>query len=77
MEKKIKKTKCTDCKYYLRYSSTSTQKNNGILLRPGERYCLGAKKSRLFKPHDSKVYPPAWCPRHKKPSELKVYCYKD
>lgn len=77
MEKKISRTKCVDCKFYLSYNGINAQKMKGILLRPGERYCTGAKKIRLFKPHDPKVYLPDWCPRHKKPSELKIYCYKD
>ena len=73
----IHKPRCSNCEYYGVHSESAPKKVAGAFLRVGCRYCSGGKRVRVFKPSDPKVYIPSWCPRHKAPAEMRVYCYKD
>ena len=42
----------------------------------GERICVGGKKPRRFRSGDPKRKPPDWCPKRKRPCELRVYGFK-
>ena len=67
---------CTDCPFYLHFGERIPRKQNGVLMKPGERYCLGRKKAIHFSAKDPKKYPPAWCPKRKSPCEVRVYGFK-
>lgn len=73
----IHKPRCAACPYYGVHSESVPRKVKGAFLRVGCRYCSGGKKIRVFKRSDPKVYIPSWCPRRKKPAEIRIYCYKD
>ena len=51
-------------------------KRNGVLMKPGERYCLGKKRAVRFSNQDPKKAVPAWCPKRKSPCELRIYGFK-
>lgn len=76
-KKLIHKPRCSSCPYYGIYSGSAAKKMGGVFLQAGCRYCSGGKKIRKFRLSDPKVYIPSWCPRHKIPAEMRVYCYKD
>ena len=71
------KPRCSICPYYGVHNESVPKKVEGAFLRVGCRYCSGGKRIRVFKRSDPKVYIPSWCPRHKVPAEMRVYCYKN
>lgn len=73
----VKRAKCTDCEHLAYNNSLNARICNGVFLPVGCRYCTGGKRIRVFKPSDPKTFIPQWCPRHKSPPEIRVYCYKD
>ena len=50
-----------------------TEERDGVLMHPYDRYCLGGKRPRRFRPSDTTRKPPKWCPRRKSPCEVRVY----
>lgn len=73
----IYKPRCSSCPYYGVHRELAAKTVKGVFLPSGCRYCSGGKKIRVFKRSDPKVYIPSWCPRHKSPAEIRVYCLKD
>jgi len=76
MRDKITLPTCMGCPAHLVFSERYAVKQNGVLMKPGERYCLGKKKAVRFSAKDPKVYPPSWCPKRKSPCEVRVYGFK-
>ena len=76
MRDKVLLPTCMECPCYLLFDERFAIKRNGILMKPGERYCLGKKKAVRFTPKDPKKYPPSWCPKRKSPCEVRVYGFK-
>ena len=76
MREKIKIPTCSGCSAYLLFGEHLPKNQYGVLLKPGERYCLGKKKAVHFSAKDPKVYPPKWCPKRKTPCEVRVYGFK-
>lgn len=76
MRDKLLLPTCADCECQLYFEGRSPQRRNGVLMKPGERYCLGAKKAVRFTAKDPTRYPPTWCPRRKTPCELRIYGFK-
>lgn len=70
---KTSRPTCAECPSFLRFREKAPRKEHGVTLRPGERYCLGGKRPRLFRPSDPKVYPAKWCPRKIHPYIFRVY----
>lgn len=67
---------CLGCSAHLLFDERLPKKQNGVLMKPGDRYCLGAKKPIRFGRKDPKMYPPKWCPKRKSPCEVRVYCFR-
>lgn len=67
---------CSSCDGELFFTERYSKKQNGVLMKPGERYCIAGKKARKFSKSDPKKYPPAWCPKCKSPCEVRVYGFK-
>ena len=76
MRDKVTLPTCLDCPSYLFYSERWAAKQNGVLMKTGERYCLAKKKAVRFSKRDPKRNIPAWCPKRKSPCELRVYGFK-
>lgn len=74
---KPRKASCFGCPYELRYGESIPKKEMGVVMRLGERFCTAGKRARRFKRGDPKSAAPEWCPRRKKPHELRVYGFKD
>lgn len=74
---KVTQPRCAgrDCCEYV--SGSVSKKVKGVFLKSGCRYCIGGKRARQFKSSDPKIYVPSWCPLHKTPATLRIYCYKD
>lgn len=70
--KRVKKTRCVDCRFFRRHMGAPV-KEKGVVLQPGNRYCMAGKKPRLFRPGDPKVYPPKWCSAQIFPPVLRIY----
>ena len=70
---KTSRLTCAECPNFLWFREKAPRKERGATLRPGERYCLGGKRPRLFRPSDPKVYPAKWCPRKIFPYIFRVY----
>ena len=73
----IKQPCCTGCKNELYYYERLPKRQQGVMMRPGERFCTCGKRARKFKPGDPKVKVPSWCPKQKTPCEVRVYEFKD
>ena len=73
----LKRPTCAGCPHELYYNDTVPQKQYGVMMHMGERFCTGGKKARRFKRSDPKVYAPDWCPRRKNPCEVRVYSLKN
>lgn len=76
MRSEVTSPTCLGCSCHMIFSERYPIKLNGILMKPGERYCLGKKKAVRFTARDPKMYPPAWCPKRKSPCEVRVYGFK-
>ena len=76
MSEKLRLPTCMGCDGHLFYSERYAKKQNGVLMKPGERYCVYGKRARRFAKSDPKNYPPSWCPKRKTPSEVRVYGFK-
>lgn len=70
---KTSKLTCAECPCFLRFLEKEPRRERGITLRPNERYCLGDKRPRRFRPGDPKIYPAKWCPRKIYPYILRGY----
>ena len=68
---------CANCNRYLRFLEDRPRKQHGVMMSPGERFCLGSKRVRRYRHSDPKIYVPSWCPRRKTPCELRVYAFKN
>lgn len=73
----IKQPSCMGCKNELYYYERLPKRQQGVMMRPGERFCTYGKRARKFKPGDPKVKVPSWCPKQKTPCEVRVYEFKD
>ncbi len=71
----VRKFRCADCADHFTCLDKTPQRVSGATLKYGCQYCLGGKKTRVFRPRDPKVYPPAWCPKRKDPAEYRIYSY--
>lgn len=67
---------CAECPHNLHYSDSIPKRTMGVMMHLGERFCTGGKKARRFKREDPKIYVPSWCPKRKKPCELRIYVFK-
>jgi len=67
---------CLACPAYLLFEARYAVKQNGVLMKPGERYCLFKKRAVRFRSNDPKSLPPSWCPKRKSPCEVRVYGFK-
>ena len=76
MKDRITLPTCVGCPHYLCFEERLPKKQYGVLMKPGERYCLGQKRAMHFKPKDPKRRPPAWCPKRKSPCEVRIYAFK-
>ncbi len=74
---KISKPVCANCDCYLLYEESMPQRQCGLTMHPGERFCLGGKRGRRFRSSDPKIHVPSWCPKRKTPCELRVYGFKN
>lgn len=70
---KTSRLTCAECPSFLWFREKAPRKQHGIILRPGERYCLGGECPCRFRPGDPKVYPAKWCPRRIYPYIFRVY----
>lgn len=73
---KIRQPQCVHCEHRFTHMGNYLQRRNGVMMHPGETFCLGAKKARRFRPRDPKIYVPSWCPIKKSPHELRIYGFK-
>jgi len=71
---KVFRFRCEDCTERFICSDKTPR---GTTLNYGVSYCRGGKRIRMFRPKDPKVYPPAWCPKRKKPAEYRIYAYRN
>ena len=76
MKNEVQLPTCLACPCHVLFVERYPIKQNGVLMKPGERYCLGKKKAVRFTAKDPKKYPPSWCPKRKSPCELRVYGFK-
>ena len=72
----IRQPVCQDCPFHLYYTDSQPSTRYGVLMRGGERFCTCGKKARRFGRRDPKRKVPSWCPRRKKPCELRVYGFR-
>lgn len=77
IEVKIRKNQCGGRACYLCCEGSTPQKVKGRTLIPGKRYCAGGKGIKTFRSSDPKVRVPSWCPLWKRPSVLRIYCFKN
>ena len=68
---------CRFCPYHMRYWESVPQKQHGIIMHCGERFCTGKKRARRFKRYELEDDVPNWCPKKKKPCELRIYSLKN
>lgn len=71
-----RKPACYECQHDFQYTDVIPMRRQGVMMHMNERFCLGAKKARLFKKRDPQIYVPDWCPRRKSPCEWRVYGFK-
>ena len=76
MKDKLLLPTCLGCSAHLLFDERLPKKQNGVLMKPGDRYCLGSKKPIRFGRKDPKIYPPKWCPKRKSSCEVRVYGFK-
>ena len=76
MRDKVLLPTCSGCPHFCYFDERLPRKQYGVLMKPGERYCLGKKKAIHFTAKDPKTYPPPWCPKRKSPCEVRVYGFK-
>ena len=76
MKDKLLLPTCLSCNAHLLFDERLPKKQNGVLMKPGDRYCLGSKKPIRFGRKDPKIYPPKWCPKRKSSCEVRVYGFK-
>ena len=72
----VRKPTCAGCPHNCYYSGEIPKKQFGVMMHQGERFCTGGKKARRFKRGDPTLYVPEWCPKRKKPCELRIYGFK-
>ena len=68
---------CWRCDKEFYYDGPVSRYQRGVLMHPGDRFCLGGKRARKFRARDPKCKPPEWCPKRKSPCELRVYGFLD
>lgn len=73
----LRKSTCGGCASHLHYMESMPVRQNGVTMHFGERFCLAGKRARKFGRRDPKIYVPDWCPKRKRPSEVRIYCFKD
>lgn len=76
MREKVYQPMCIGCPHDLYYSGYIPQKQFGVMMHSGERYCTGRKRARRFKRGDPKIHVPKWCPKRKNPCEVRIYGLK-
>ncbi len=64
---------CMDCPCRLDYVGKAGQIQNGVRLQPFEKYCTAQRRPKLICKKGIMQKPPNWCPKLKKPCELRVY----
>lgn len=73
----VKLPTCASCPHNLYFDERFSKYHRGVTMHPGERFCICGKRARRFKRDDPKVRAPEWCPKRKKPCELRIYEFKD
>lgn len=73
----VRKNTCSECKSHFHYMEPFSVKQKGVMMRFGDRFCMGGKKPRRFGRGDPKLHVPTWCPKRKDPCELRVYGFKN
>ena len=73
----VKLPTCAGCPHNLCFGERFSKYHCGVTMHPGEHFCTCGKRARKFKRGDPKVRVPEWCPKRKKPCELRIYEFKD
>lgn len=68
---------CRNCPERYYHAIPAPQKLKGLMMHFGESYCSLAKKARHLKVHDLNRRAPEWCPKRKRPNELRIYYYRN
>lgn len=68
---------CMDCPSRLDFEERTSRILNGTCLQPFEKYCTATRHPKQIRKSSLMKKPPIWCPRLKKPCELRVYGFID
>ena len=66
-----------DCPERYCHALPVPQKLKGLIMRFGECYCPLPKSARQLTDHDLLRCAPVWCPKRKRPNELRIYYYRN
>ena len=76
MRDRLSPPSCASCEHSYYHEERTSRIMKGVRLQPYEHYCFKCKRPRLFRGKDPKHKVPAWCPKRKTPSELRIYSFR-
>lgn len=68
---------CRSCPERYYHAIPAPQKSKGLMMHFGESYCTRPKRARHLKSRDLNRRAPEWCPKRKRPNELRIYYYRN
>lgn len=78
MNKQIRKTRCSDCAFYLTYDiDAPSKKRNGVWLQPGARYCIKNRRPKQLKGNTGLRSIAEFCPIRYSIPLIRIYDFKD
>lgn len=72
----LREPSCYNCSSRFLYEGKFPMKKSGIMMHPGERFCMFEKRPRRFKKQDPVLRVPAWCPKRLEQRKLRIYGFK-
>ena len=67
---------CRNCPERYYHAIPAPQKSKGLMMHFGESYCTLPKRAMQLTDHDLLKCAPVWCPKRKRPNELRIYYYR-
>lgn len=67
---------CRNCPERYYHAIPVPQKSKGLMMHFGECYCPLPKRAMQLTDHDLLKCAPVWCPKRKRPNELRIYYYR-
>lgn len=68
---------CRNCPERYYHAIPASQKSKGLMMHFGESYCTLPKRAMQLTDHDLLKCAPVWCPKRKRPNELRIYYFRN